>query len=190
MTLTTDPLPAAHEDDALAAALRDPQVRASLAVIAANAPNIALLVSSAQALLTRAPDITANVNGIVGRLRDAADGTDGGSGQIDSLRGAVNSLNQLAPIAPPLAARTEVITQFLDSPILQPQIVEVISRLGEAAMEADRKTRGKPHSVGGALALLRQLRDPQVQQTLAFAVEFAKCFGAAQATDADTQRQA
>ena len=135
MTLTTDPIPAPPEDDALAAALRDPQVRASLAVIAANAPSLALLVSGTQALLTRAPDITSNVNGIVERLRSASEGSDGTS-QLASLRGAVESLNQLAPIAPPLAARADVITDFLDSPILQPQIVDVISKFGEAAMEA------------------------------------------------------
>jgi uncharacterized protein YjgD (DUF1641 family) len=166
------------DDDALAAALRDPQVRASLAVIAANAPALATLVVGGQALLSRGPEITENLNGVVNRLRDA-DGT----GDLSNVRGAVSSLNTIAPLAPALAARTDVITEFLDSSVLQPQIVEVIGKLGEAAMEADKRTRGRSVGIGGTFALLRQLKDPQVQQTLAFAVEFAKIFGERQAGD-------
>ena len=78
--------------------------------------------------------------------------------------------------AQPRAARSEVITEFLDSKILQPEIVDIVGRLGEAAMHADEATRGKKAEVGGVFALLRELKDPRVQETLAFLVEFAKYF--------------
>jgi uncharacterized protein YjgD (DUF1641 family) len=47
-------------------------------------------------------------------------------------------------------------------------------------MHADETTRGRTAEVGGVLALLRELKDPRVQETLAFLFAFAKHFGAEQ----------
>jgi len=166
VTQTVD-LPATSpgpDDDALAAALRDPQVRASLAVIAANAPSIAVMVTASQALLARSRDIVDNINGRVEILRDASDERDLDAGRYRDL---VRAFGDASP----------TIQTFLQSSVLQPDIVDVISRVGEAALEADRVTRGSKASVGGVFALMRELKDPQVQETLAFFVTFAKAFG-------------
>lgn len=165
---TTTTTTRAAADDALAAALRDPEVRAALAVIAANAPALAVLVSASDALLARSRDIVDNVNGRVLLLRETADGR---QADLAPYRELLHAFGESAP----------VIESFLTSPVLQPQVVDVIGRVGGAATEADRLTRGRRSSVGGALALMRQLKDPQIQSTLAFFVEFARAFGRSQA---------
>ena len=176
MTLAPErPLAPDTGDDALARALSDPEVRGSLAVIAANAPTLAALTTVLDGLLQRSPEIVDNINGVVQSLRDAS--SDPENSAIGQVRTAVGSLSDLAPLAPALASRTETITGFLDSSIVQPDIVEIIGRLGEAAREADARTRGRAINVGGVFALLRELKDPKVQETLAFLIEFAKVFG-------------
>lgn len=176
MTLGHD-APATETDD-LAQLLRDPEIRASLAMLVANAPTLAALTTMGTALLQRGPEIADNVNSMILQARGPLTEQSGGQ----RLTTAVGALADIAPLAQPLAARSEVITGFLDSQILQPEIVDIVGRLGEAAMHADQQTRGKQAEVGGVFALLRELKDPKVQETLAFLIEFAKYFGASQSS--------
>ena len=155
--------------------LADPEIRHSLAVIVANAPALAALVAMGTELLQRGPELTDNINGIVRQMR--AVGQTGKAGQLGT---AVGALVELAPIAETLATRSETIQGLLDSSILRPEIVKVVGNLGEAALEADRHVRGKAVEVGGVFAIMRQLKDPAVQETLAYLMEFAKAFGARQ----------
>jgi hypothetical protein len=159
--------------DALDAMLADPEIRESLAVIVANAPTLAALASISTALLQRGPEITDNVNQLINQLRDQAENPD----EASSLRSAVRALAELAPLTSTLAERRETIQGFLDSPILQPEIVGVIGNLGEAALEADHRTRGRQVDAGGPISLVKQLRDPDVQETLSFFLAFARAFG-------------
>ncbi|MBK9738260.1 MAG: DUF1641 domain-containing protein [Actinobacteria bacterium] len=175
MTLTPD---VAANTDALDAMLADPEIRQSLAVIVANAPTLAALAAMGTGLLQRGPELTDNINGVIRSLREDLDtGEDSRGGQ---LRTAVSALAQLAPVAETLATRSETIQGFLDSAILRPEIVQVVGTFGEAALEADKRTRGKQAEVGSIFALNRVLKEPEVQETLAFFVEFARVFGAHQ----------
>ena len=180
MSLASDLPAASAETDELALLLRDPEIRASLSVLLSNAPTLAAFTTMGNQLLARGPEIMDNVNGLVQQARGPLSEQSGGA----RLTSAVGALADIAPLAQPLAARTEVITSFLDSPILDPEIVEIIGRLGEAALDADKATRGRTMEVGGVFALLKALKDPQVQETLAFLVEFAKVFGASQSAKA------
>lgn len=165
----------AISDDALDAMLADPEIRQSLAVIVANAPTLAALAAMGTALLQRGPELTENINGMVRQLREESQ-----PGQSGRLGTAVTAMAELAPVATALANRSETITGFLDSAILQPEIVQIVSFLGTAALEADKRTRGKTVEVGGVFALMREIKNPEVQETLAFLLEFAKVFGARQ----------
>ena len=176
MSLASELPAASAETDELALLLRDPEIRASLSVLLSNAPTLAAFTTMGNQLLARGPEIMDNVNGLVQQARGPLSEQSGGA----RLTSAVGALADIAPLAQPLAARTEVITSFLDSPILDPEIVEIIGRLGEAALDADKATRGRTMEVGGVFALLKALKDPQVQETLAFLVEFAKVFGQSQ----------
>lgn len=160
------------DTDALAAMLADPEIRQSLAVIAANAPTLAVLASMSTALLQRGPEISDNVNGIVSSLRSEA-------GQAE-LKVAATDLRDLLPLLTALSARKDTIQGILDSPILQPEIVDVIGKVGAAALEADKQTRGRTLEVGGPLSIVRQLKDRDVQEALAYLFAFARVFGSRQ----------
>lgn len=175
MTLPQDLDARTGTSDALDAMLADPEIRQSLAVIVANAPTIAALAAMGTAFLQRGPELTDNVNGLVRQLRESLD-----ADQASQLTSAVGALATLAPLAETLATRKETVQGFLDSPILQPEIVQVIGTFGEAALEADRCTRGKQVDVGGVFALMKVIKEPEVQETLAFFVEFARVFGSHQ----------
>jgi DNA-binding transcriptional LysR family regulator len=142
-------------------------------MLLANAPTFAALTAMGTALLARGPEIADNVNSMIQQARGPLAEESGGT----RLTAAVGALADIAPLAQPLAARSGVITDFLDSKILQPEIVDIIGRLGEAAMHADQVTRGSSATVGGVFALNRLLKEPEIQETLAFLVEFARFFG-------------
>ena len=63
---------------------------------------------------------------------------------------------------------------------MRPEIIDVVGNLGEAALEADTQTKGRQVNVGGVFSLMRQLKDPDVQETLSFLLTFARVFGARQ----------
>lgn len=154
--------------------LQDPEIRESLAVIVANAPTLAALSSMASALLQRGPEIADNVNGLVDQLRGSE------SEEATHLRDAVTALSELAPLTPLLAERKDTIQGFLDSPILRPEIIDVVGNLGEAALEADKQTKGRQVDAGGVFSLVKQLKNPDVQETISFLLAFAKVFGSRQ----------
>ncbi len=164
------------DTDALAAMLADPEIRESLAVILANAPSLAALASMSTAILQRGPEITDNINGLVAQLRDSTEE----SNEVGNLRNAVKALSELAPLTATLAERKDTIQGFLDSPILRPEIIDVVGNLGEAALEADRATKGRQVDSGGVFSLMKQLKDADIQQTLSFLLAFARVFGSRQ----------
>ncbi len=164
------------DTDALAAMLEDPEIRESLAVILANAPALAALASMSTALLQRGPELTDNINEVVRQLRETTED----SHDAANVRDAVKALSELAPLTSTLAERKDTIQGFLDSPILRPEIVDVVGNLGEAALEADRQTKGRQVDSGGVFSLMRQLKNADVQETLSFLLAFAKVFGARQ----------
>lgn len=170
MTLTPD---VSTNTDALDAMLADPEIRQSLAVIVANAPTLAALAAMGTGLLQRGPEMMDNVNGVIQDLRSS----EGGETATRQIGPAINALAKLAPVAETLASRTETIQGLLDSAILRPEIVQVVGTFGEAALEADKRTRGKQAEVGSIFALNKVLKEPDVQETLAFFVEFARVFG-------------
>jgi hypothetical protein len=164
------------DTDALAAMLEDPEIRQSLAVIVANAPALAALSSMATGLLQRGPELTDNINDAIAQLRGSA----GESTEVATVRDAVGALSELAPLTGALADRKDTIEAFLDSPILRPEIIDVVGNLGEAALEADRQTKGRQVESGGVFSLLKQFKDADIQQTLSFLIAFARVFGARQ----------
>ncbi len=160
--MTTSPELAQHTD-ALEAMLADPEIRQSLAVIVANAPALAALASMSATLLERGPELAENINDAVLEFRGNGDSPGG--------------LGKALPLITALGDRTDSITGLLDSEVLQPEVVEVIGNVGAAAKEADASTRGHQASVGGIFTILGKLKDPNVQQSLAFLFAFAEAFG-------------
>lgn len=163
MTLASaDPAPAPMAaDDPLSVALADPDVREALAIIVQNAPDLAVLVLASKALLARSRDITDNVNERIEYLREVIDPV-----EVQRYLELRHALNEALP----------TIESLLQSPILHPDIVDVVARAGEAALEAEARTRVAPGRIG-LLGLLRKFRDPLVQESIIFALQFAEAFG-------------
>ena len=155
------------ETDALSAMLADPEIREALAVIVANAPALAAIASVSVAFIERGPEIADNINDAVLELREQAGGAEG--------------IGKALPLVSALGERTDSITGLLDSPVLQPEVVEVVGRVGAAAKTADEATRGSSQTVGGIFSILGKLKDPNTQHALAFLFAFAEAFGANQA---------
>jgi len=155
--------------DPLAAMLADPEIRASLAVIAANAPTLAVLTTIANGLLERSPVITSNINQLVGQLRDSSTG--------DNNSTFIGDIKSLASLGQTVGDHTQQINELLNSPILSAEVVDVIGRLGQAAKQADDLTRGRKAPSRSVFALARELKDPGVQQTIDFLLTFAQQFG-------------
>ena len=172
MTLTPD---VSVRNDALDAMLADPEIRESLAVIVANAPTLAALAAMGTGLLQRGPELADNVNQIVAQLRTDADT---GDGRASQLRIAVGALAAAG------AHRRDPGHAQGDHPGL-PRLGHPPARdrrrssapSARPPCEADKQTRGKQVQVGSIFALNKVLKEPEVQETLAFFVEFARVFG-------------
>jgi uncharacterized protein YjgD (DUF1641 family) len=72
-----------------------------------------------------------------------------------------------------LLARVDVIRGVLDSGVLDAEPVAIVGKAGEGLA---RTAKADPPSVG-PFALLRALRDPDIQRSLGFVLHFARIFG-------------
>ncbi|MFZ0325045.1 MAG: hypothetical protein WAN48_13070, partial [Actinomycetes bacterium] len=143
-------------------------VRASLAVLAQNAPTLAFLVTAANELLGRSRDIVDNIQGRVEMVRDGVAGAD--RTQVEQYTQLLKAFGDASP----------TVQEFLQSPVLQPEVVEVIGRLGQAAVEADQVTRGRSTRFSPWQTWRELRRDPNAGTTVAFGLAFAKSFGSHQ----------
>lgn len=84
-----------------------------------------------------------------------------------------------------LLARVDVIRGFLDSGVLDAEPVAIVGKAGEGLA---RTAKANPASVG-PFALLRALRDPDIQRSLGFAIHFARIFGRSLADGQGTKNE-
>ncbi len=70
------------------------------------------------------------------------------------------------------------IGDLLDSDILNPHAVRIVNNAAQSLTSAQQHQCEKPSQARiGMLGLLGALRNPEIQRSLAFAVQFGKCFG-------------
>ena len=158
--------------------LADPEIRESLAVIVANAPTLAALASMGTALLQRGPEIADNINGMVRQLRESTDDS-GRGGQPARRRHARWPSSRRWPSTLADAQGHDPGLPRLADPAARDRR----GRRQPSARRPSRPTsapRGRQVDVGSVFALHKILKDPDVQETLAFFVEFARVFGAQQ----------
>ncbi|MCB9528071.1 MAG: DUF1641 domain-containing protein [Myxococcales bacterium] len=77
------------------------------------------------------------------------------------------------------------IDRLIDSGMLEARAIDTLGRVGRAL---SAQAEAPAESVGGLLAMLKVMRDPDVQRSLGFAVGLARRFGAAERTDLMTAR--
>lgn len=145
----------------------DARLRSLLAfALRASRPETLAMLGGALDLLDRAPQAVAAAVDVFDAVLAAAarEGVDVNSFFGVSARFAVH-LVRLGP----------AIDRLLDSGMLDPRAIDTLGRVGRAlSAQADAPAE----SVGGLLATLKILRDPDVQRALGFAVGIARRFGA------------
>ncbi|MEZ6096863.1 MAG: DUF1641 domain-containing protein [Pirellulaceae bacterium] len=69
------------------------------------------------------------------------------------------------------------IGDLLASDILNPHALHVVDNAAKSLNSAQKEICGEPNGRVGLFGLLSAIRNPEIQRSLAFAVQFGKCFG-------------
>lgn len=153
--------------EAVLARLDDPATAAALHQLLDSLPTLALLVRSVEDLLARSEVIVDNLSDGWAELRDSAT-----SGESDLARTA----GELRTLIPALARATPAINRVLDSGIVEPEPVGVLSEAAESIV--DGLERARLRTGGGTYrTVVRRLRDPDVKRGILYALDVVQSFG-------------
>ncbi len=184
MSLDTDMVPgiegaqdvagARPEVERLLDRLEDPRTEAALHTLLDNAELIAVLVAGLDGLARKGEVIGDTIAEVIQEAKAA-----GRASGLDP----VQTTRQLSTIIPTLADASPAINRILDSPIVEPEPIDVLSETAVALVRGLKSAQANETRIG-LTGLLRATRDPDVQRGLGFAVEVAREFGRVLADDA------
>lgn len=149
--------------------LAAPENMAALQQLVDALPQLAELAAAARHL----PDFVAGVTDVVDEMqpRMAERG-------VDIERAATNGLNAFLEMGSALSSeQVRRLVGLLNSNVLSPEAVESVGIAACALRDAGTSSGDEPAGTIGLFGLMRQLRDPQIQRSLKFAIRFAKSFG-------------
>ncbi|MEO2107539.1 MAG: DUF1641 domain-containing protein [Actinomycetota bacterium] len=150
--------------DALTDRLNDPAVAASLGLLLDNVEALAVLAMGAQGLLNRGDTLADSLADGVHMLRDASAGA---GVDIDEAR-------QAMAFGRHVMGHAGDIEHLLESRMLRPQVVEVLSMAAEALVEGRAAARDGEPEITGIRSALRVLKDPDVARGLDFLINVAR----------------
>lgn len=153
--------------DALTERLNDPAVAASLVTLLDNAELLSTLVLGLSGMMERGDMIMDAVAEGVSDFKAS-----GGAGAT-----GLPSPSELATVAGQLAASGPALTAVLDSAMVRPDTIALLSDVSEAATEGVATAKANGTEIGGVRDLFKTMRDPEVQRGLGMLVEIAKAFG-------------
>ncbi|MFN8078062.1 MAG: DUF1641 domain-containing protein [Kineosporiaceae bacterium] len=151
--------------DQLRARLDDPEVAASLNALLDNVGTLALLATMVNGFLERGDTITENVVSAVHEMRGAAGH---GPGYL------VEPARKLVEEAPAIA---DAATALIESGMFSRQVVDLLGRFANAAVEGVRVAETQRTTVSGLRPAFRALHDPDVARGLGMLVEVARAIG-------------
>ena len=163
-SVSIDALP---EVDRLVRRLNDPAVAASLNSLLDNVELLAVLVEGLDGLARKGEVIGDTLGEVLGQLRVA-----GRESGLDP----VTTAHQLSTILPTLAAASPAINRILESPIVAPEPIDILSETAVALVDGLRAAEAGETRLG-VFGLLKATRDKDVQRGLGFLVEVARVFG-------------
>lgn len=155
------------EVDRLVDRLSEPQTAASLHVLLDNIELLAVIVSGIDGLARKGEVIGDTLAEVLAEARAAGKATG-----LD-LR---ETTQQLATIIPTLAEASPAINRILQSPIVEPEPIDILSDTAVALVRGLKSAQANQTQVGLG-GLLKATRDPDVQRGLGFIIEVAKVFG-------------
>lgn len=178
MSLDTDVVPGVPGTNGTAAAARpeverlldrleDPRTATALHTLLDNAELVAVLVGGLDGLARKGEVIGDTLAEVLHELRAA--------GKASGLDPATTT-QQLATLIPTLADASPAINRILDSPIVEPEPIDVLSETAIALVRGLKSAQANDTRVG-LTGLVRATRDPDVQRGLGFLMEVAREFG-------------
>jgi uncharacterized protein YjgD (DUF1641 family) len=147
--------------------LEDPQVARSLHTLIDNIQLLCVIVCGLDGLARKGEVIGDTLAEVLHEARAAGRATG-----LDP----VLTTRQLATIIPTLADASPAINRILESPILEPEPVDVLSETAVALVSGLKAARANDTKVG-IRGLIKATRDEDVQRGLGFLVEVARVFG-------------
>lgn len=149
--------------------LSEPATISALSELLKQLPQLAQLATMAVEL----PKLLAIVGDVVEEYQQkfAADG-------VDVEKALTNGLNAVLYLGSKIDhEHLQRISGLLGSDVLNSNALNVIDNAAKSLNTAQTQTCGESKDRIGIFGMLSALRDPQVQRSLAFAVQFGKCFG-------------
>ena len=150
-------------DSGLLEKLTAPDTLEHLGVMLDKIELVAFLAEAMDGFLRRSDEVAESVAGGVADLQQSLPKIDG-----EQLRSASERL-------PDLVEAGEVLAE---AGMFERSTVEVLGRLGRTIAESHEATDSRPRQTLGLFGLLKALRDPMVQNTLALGLDVARRYGA------------
>lgn len=184
MTLTPNPTTSATgTSDALQARLADPQVANALASLLDHAELLAILVEGLDQFVSRSEIIGDSLLANISDLRTTVENSPGLKESGVSFQEVTESAASLAGVlpkaAPGMVAAVEsgAIDRLLSSDLVSPEAVDQVAVLARGFARGKDDFANRPVEVGGALSLMRLLKDPDVNRALSYFATVAKAVG-------------
>jgi hypothetical protein len=147
--------------------LSEPRTAAALETMLDNAELLAVIVAGLDGVARKGEIIGDTLAEVLGQVRAAA--------QSSGLNPA-KTTEQLATLIPTLADASPAINRILESPIIEPEPIAVLSEAAEALVSGFEAAQRNQTKVG-VRGLMMALRDDDVQRGLGFVLEVAKALG-------------
>ena len=155
------------EIDRLADRLSEPQTAAALHTLLDNVELLAVMLSGIDGLARKGEVIGATLADVLAEARAA--------GRATGLDVRTTS-KQLATLIPTLAEAAPAINRIIQSPIVEPEPIAVLSEAATALVKGLESAQAKGTKVG-LRGLLHATKDDDVQRGLGFIIEVARVFG-------------
>ncbi|MEO1063337.1 MAG: DUF1641 domain-containing protein [Actinomycetota bacterium] len=155
------------ETERLLDRLEDPKTAAALHSLLDNAELLAVLVTGLDGLARKGEVVGDTLAEVLHEVRAA-----GRSTGLDPM----TTSRQLGTLIPTLAAASPAINRILDSPIVEPEPIDVLSETAVALVAGLRAAQANETQLGPR-GLYKATKDPDVQRGLGFLVEVARVFG-------------
>jgi len=153
--------------DRLVDRLSEPRVAASLNLLLDNIELLAVMVSGMDGLARKGEVIGDTLAEVLHEARAA------GSATGLNLR---ETTSQLSTLIPTLAEASPAINRILESPILEPEPIAVLSEAAVSLVKGLQAAQAQNKKVG-LKGLYQATKDEDVQRGLGFIIEVAKEFG-------------
>ncbi|OBH08479.1 DUF1641 domain-containing protein [Mycobacterium sp. E1747] len=167
--------------DQLRGRLDDPAVAESLNNLLDHADLLAILLRGLDGFVRRGDEISETLASAVDELRAGAS-----SANLPSFDGVASELRSVdlqalaasvSSLAAAIVTATPALNKILQSPLVDPQAVDVLAELSRALVEGKAAAAADPGGPKGLFGLWRVSKDKDINRGVGFLVQVARAFG-------------